>query len=88
MKRCLAAVLAREAVAAAGARGRDVQARSLLAPLLALSTLPTYGASVLPLSFPARECFMQLRWAAGCLPLCAWVCPRRLSLKQPGGCAR
>lgn len=65
MKRCLAALLVREAVAAAGARGADFQARSVLAPLLAVSTLPTYPPhNVLDLKFPARECFMGLRWLA------------------------
>ena len=61
MRRCLAAVLAREAVAAAGMRGRDFEARSILAPLLAVSALPTYGNSVAALTFPAKDCFMQLR---------------------------
>ena len=64
LKRCLAALLVREAVAAAGHRGSDFQKGSLLAPLLAISTLGSYSAqsrSVLPLTFPARECFMQLR---------------------------
>lgn len=65
MRRVLAALLAREAVAAAGARGRDVEARSVLAPLLALGTLASLGQpSMLPLTFPAKDCFMQLRWVA------------------------
>jgi hypothetical protein len=62
MKRCLAALLVREAVAAAGTRGSEVEARSLLAPLLGLTALPSWGPRLLPLNFPARDCFMQLRW--------------------------
>jgi len=63
MKRCLAALLTREALAAAGARGREFESRSILAPLLAVGTLARYGQhSVLPLTFPAKDCFMQLRW--------------------------
>ena len=80
MKRCLAALLVREAVGAAGLRGKDFEARSVLAPLLSVSTLPTWTSSVMQLTFPAKECFMQLRralpgrvrlrHAAACWPAC------------------
>jgi hypothetical protein len=69
LRRCLAAALVREA-AAAGAAGRGgrprggkaLQSESLLAPLLAVSTLPTYGPqALLPLRFPAAEALQQLR---------------------------
>lgn len=61
LKRCLAALLVREAVAAAGQRGKDFEARSVLAPLLAVSTLPSYGPDLRRLNFPAKPCFQQLR---------------------------
>eukprot|EP00887_Chlorella_sp_A99_P001442 scaffold8.g1442.t1 len=68
LKRCLAAVLAREAGAAGGEspRGRRptgaaFEAAAAAGPLLAVGCLPGVPPSLLPLAFPAKECFMQLR---------------------------
>ncbi len=65
---CFLPLQVREAVAAAGMPGKDFETRSVLGPLLAVSTLPSYGLDLRRLNFPAKPCFQQLRcgrWRAG-----------------------